>query len=276
MGRFNNYQSDLVYTPQTFEKLSILPMMLKKRQDDMEAQNDLIGINIANTKVAAGYQEAYDKKRQEFDNKSKDLAQRMASEGAGNPNLIKEFQNLKRQYNQDAAATGIMGAGAQRYKDDLEAERLYTQYGVDKSGQNADQVTKKWKEKYAKEQEGIRAGLAADPNYIAAPIVHEYAPKAVDTADFARKLQPFIGSDSKTTTTEKLRKLNGSVLRDETTGMLTVDTNSEMYKTNRNQVQGFVNLMNTQLLDSSSPLNQHLRYNDKDPKDYVKDIENIA
>jgi hypothetical protein len=275
MGRFNNYQSDLVYTPQTFEKLAVLPMMLKKRQDDMEAQNDLIGLNIANTKVAAGYQEAYDTKRKEFESKSQNLAQRMASEGAGNPNLIKEFQNLKRQYNKDAAATGILGAGKQRYIDDLEAERLYTQYGVDKSGQNADQVTKKWREKYTKEQDEIKAGLAADPNYIAAPIVHEYAPKAVSVTDFAKQLQNLIGATSTSRTKDTLRDLSSATIKG-SDGLLSINTESDMYKSNKNQVQGFVNLMNSNLLDKSSPLNQHLRYNDKDPKEYLDDVQNLA
>lgn len=275
MGRFNNYQSDLVYTPQTFEKLAVLPMMLKKRQDDMEAQSDLIGLNIANTKVAAGYQEAYDAKRKDFENKSQDLAQRLASEGAGNPNLIKEFQNLKRQYNKDAAATGIMGAGAQRYKDDLESEKLYTQYGVDKSGQNADQVTKKWREKYAGEQEQIRAGLAADPNYIASPIVHEYAPKAVSVTDFAKQLQNLIGATSSSITKDTLRDLSSATVKG-SDGLLSINTDSDMYKSNKEQVRGFVNLMNSNLLDKSSPLNQHLRYNDKDPKEYLDDVQNLA
>lgn len=275
MGRFNNYQSDLVYTPQTFEKLALLPMQLRKRQDDLEAQNDLIQLNIANTKVAPGYQEAYDRKRQDFENKSKSLAERMASEGSGNPNLIKEFQNLKRQYNNDAAATGIFGAGAQRYKDDLESEKVYTQYGVEKSGQNPDQVAKKWKEKYNADQEKIRQGLANDPNYIPDQVVHDYAPRAVSVTDFAKQLQGLIGASSYSKSRDILTDLSNATIKG-SDGLLSVNTKSDMYKNNKNQVQGFVNLMNSNLLDKASPLNQHLKYNDKDPYEYVNDVQNLA
>jgi len=275
MGRFNSYQSSLVYTPQTFEKLAVLPMELKKRQDEMEAQNDLIGINIANTKVAAGYQDAYNQKRKEFEEKSASLAERMAAEGSGNPNLIKEFQNLKRQYNKDAAITGVMGAGAQEYKEQTEAEKLYTAYGIEKAKQGPEAVTANWKKLYDERQNAIKEGLAKDSGYVAPAYVHQYAPQATDITDMAKDLAGIIGSNTKERTADILKDLSGATIKD-ANGMLRVDTKSQIYKTNQLQVEKFAALVNKNLVDTASPVNQHLRYNGKDPRKYIEDVQLLA
>lgn len=271
MGRFNLYQSDLKYTPQSFEKMALLPMQLRKEHDQAEADKNLIELNVANTKVAAGYQDQYNSVRQGFDQKSAEISEKLSKQGAGDPTLMNEFKNLKRQYNLAAASTGILGAGSQRYKEELEAEKVYTEYGVTKAKQSPDAVTAQWKAKMQRENDEIKAGFAADKNYVPKQMVHEYAPDFYDTTIFAKNMKDIIGMSGGSSSTD----LSAGLIPDGN-GQMSINTHSTAWKNNKEQLQAFAKLMNEQLFDSSSKLNQHLKYNNKDPKNYLGDVQKLV
>jgi hypothetical protein len=272
MGRFNTYQSDLKYEPRSFEKMAMLPMQLRKAQDAAEADANLVELNAANTKVSSGYQEAYDKQKQAFDNKAADISARLAKEGSGNPALMQEFTNLKRQYNLAASATGVFGAGAKRFKDEAEAEKAYTEYGITKAGQGYESVSSAWKEKMAGENEEIRKGLAENPNFIAKEMVHEYAPNKFDLGDFALKMKGIIGMNGGSSSED----LVAGLTKDPATGQMSVNTNSTAWKNNKEQLMQFAQLAKSNLFDPTSDLNKHLRYNKRSLKEYLGDIDSYV
>lgn len=272
MGRFNAYQSDLKYEPQSFEKMAMLPMQLRKTQDAAEADANLVELNAANTKVSAGYQEAYDKQKQAFDNKAADISARLAKEGSGNPALMQEFTNLKRQYNLAASATGVFGAGAKRFKDEAEAEKAYTEYGITKAGQGYESVSAAWKEKMAGENEAIRKGLSENSNFVAKEMVHEYAPNKFDLGDFALKMKGVIGMSGGSSSED----LVAGLTKDPATGQMSINTDSSAWKNNKEQLMQFAQLAKSNLFDPTSDLNKHLRYNKRSLKDYLGDIDNYV
>lgn len=255
MGRFNTYQSDLKYTPESFEKLSILPMEMRKRHDEINNTNDLIALNRANTSVSAPFESEAGRLNQEFLTKSADLAARMAKEGASDPTKLEEMRRLKNQYNTQSAANGVLGRGVAD-KASIDKRKLEYYAFAMKNGQSGDDIKSNWERELKIRNSAASLMLKESPNANIEGFNPADAPEAIDEIEQSTKLRNIMGNTSTDVFRDGVTQdANGDIILTEQ-GLKYSEKNAD----NAKQLKAYRDYMNDEVLNENSKISKDLSY----------------
>jgi hypothetical protein len=255
MGRFNTYQSDLKYTPESFEKLSILPMEMRKRHDEVNNTNDLIALNRANTSVSAPFESEAGRLNQDFIDKSSDLAARMSREGASDPGKLEEMRRLKNEYNTQSAANGVLGRGAAD-KISIDKRKLeYYSYAM-KKNQSGEDIKKNWESELKTRNDAASLMLKESPNSTIEAFNPADAPEKIDEIEQSTKLRNIMGSTSTDVFRDGVTQdANGNIVLTEQ-GLKYSEKNAD----NAKQLKAYRDYMNDEVLNENSDISKDLKY----------------
>lgn len=254
MGRFNTYQSDLKYTPDSFEKIAKLPMEMRRRHDEITNTSDLIALNRANTSVSAPFESEAGRLNQEFLDKSADLAARMSKEGASDPSKMEELRRLKNEYNTQSAANGLLGRGVAD-KAAIDKRKIdYFANGL-KNNQSGEFIKGNWEKELLNRNSAASLMLKDSPNSTLTPFDPADAPPSIDMIEKSTKLRAIMGKTASSVFEDGVTMKNGEL--ELTQQGLSYSNASE---SNKEQLQQYLSFMKNEMLDENSDVSQDMKY----------------
>ena len=270
MGRFNTYQSDLKYTPESFEKIAMLPMEMRRRHDEITNTSDLIALNRANTSVSAPFESEAGRLNEDFLKKSADLAARMSKEGASDPGKLEELRRLKNEYNTQSAANGLLGRGVAD-KASIDKRKIdYFANGL-KNNQSGEYIKANWEKELLNRNSAASLMLKDSPNSTLTPFDPADAPPSVDMVEKSTKLRAIMGKTASSVFEDGVTMKNGEL--ELTQQGLSYSNASE---TNAKQIQDYISFMKNEMLDENSDVSQDMKYKaNGDPVQYKKLKDNF-
>lgn len=265
VNRFNQIINPPRFSPLTFEEQSFAPLVLRDREDSLLNAQDEILNQMANIRVAEPYQEMFNNTRQQLTDEMNDLASRIQKEGANNLGYMNEFRNLRNKYNNLVSANGSIGRAANAHEQISLMKDLYMKDAATK-GWDAATANRNWameKSRYTNDlPEDLETFTGAMPEFNPT-----WAANKVDLVEKAQEYSELAKNamDSYSGGTFKFKQVPG-------VGIVAYDQNDKQIA-NTEQIDALAGLLERELLNPNSDLNQSMQYQGINPGEYLGDVE---
>lgn len=252
-NRYDN-GSISVYSPQTMEELAFVPLMRRKKHDEVLTQQELIRSGLAKVDPSDKYFNEAVRLKHDIESKMDNTATQLSTSGVNN-DMIGKTIALNREYQDLVSPTGKLG---QINAEKINTKKTYDQYVQDaiKMGQSQS-VAESWaREALLKHNDINQSPLYDDKGRISDFKVNQMPPKYYELAELTQNIATHAGMQSNEW--EKSRSamsLNseGRFVVDTTTGGLTANNYQGLLKA--------ADYLNRRIDSSNDPLRQNLDYN---------------
>lgn len=255
-NRYSQYVQGVNYSPESFKDMSVVPIALRQRHDAALAAQDDMLLQLNNIQVRDEDRDYLNQKREEITNQVNGLTNKINTIGAGDSNLMGEFRNMKRAYNQEVSLAGGLGQ-ASNVKERVDAARAnYLDFGV-KQGWSPETAQKNFELEYNSYNEKNPSSKLGTPGFAFGEFNPTFAPKQINPVDKLKEIQPLIGKIA-----EEEAFQNYKPVTDPTTGQITYVQygGTKLSDSNLERLKSVEKYLNQELLNPDSELRQSLRY----------------
>lgn len=272
ISRFDQQQQQASFKPMSFQELAYAPVQMRQREDRLvQAQDEMLG-KLDNIVGYEGFDEETNAMKEELRGKLRNTINNIHNDGAGNQNHLADFGNLKRSYNQMVSETGALGVSSAVQEGIKSQKAAFFALAAKNNQHNPETVERNWQQelaKYTKSFEGKKIGdlkgRIPEMN-IAPPPVDQDIPSRF--ASYT-KMMGEIADQYKNSTFDVVEDENGKqqvVVRD-VNGMIV---------TNQPNIDAVTEIMNNEIYDPKSAINQDLRWKGYTPEEIEAHIETLG
>lgn len=266
MNRYSDYTPS-VYTPQSMEELAFVPLMKRKKHDDILAKQQDIISGLAKVDPSNKYFNEAIRLKNELESKIDITANELATNGFNN-DMIGKTISLNRQYQDLVSPTGKIG---QINAEKINTAKLYKEYVDDaiKMGQSQASAEYWAKEALAKHNDVKQVPLYDENGRVIDFKIDKSPVKYYDLAELTHN----VGKEAGMTSDEWEKSRGAMSLNDQ--GRFVINTQKGgLTADNIKQLQKAADYLNLRIDSQNDSLRQSLDYNRIDPLEAKKQVAN--
>jgi len=252
-----------VYTPQSLEELAFVPLLKRKKHDEVLAQQELVRAGLAKVDPYDKHFDEAVRLKQDIESNIDKTALQLSQTGINN-DMIGKTIALNRQYQDLVAPTGKLGQINAEKQNILKLNDEYDKLG-EKNGWSQE-TTDYWKNK-------ALAEYNSKPIYDESGRILKYngAKDQANKVDYTKYLHD-LASSAKMSTEEFSKGIAG--VGTDVNGYHTIVRNSTGFKRgdNYDQVEAAYKTLERELNDPTSEVSKSMRYERRDPNSLLQTL----
>lgn len=255
-NRYSKIGLDIAYSPESFKDMAVAPFALRERHDKLLDYQDNLLKELNNIDVQKEGMDYYNQRKSEIEGKVNDLTKRINSVGAGSPNLINEFRNLKRDYEKETSLAGGIGYLANLKKEVDDTKSQYQKFAI-ANGWNPEKMKENFDTDYNNFFKDFDTTNLGTDKFIRNKFEPTFAPKRIDVYDSVKDMKGILGHVSDLVGSETVKPIINPQ-----TGAIAFQTssNKQLTSDNRKNLDAAESFFNSKLMDPNSPEMASMRY----------------